>query len=841
LFELIYVHTSVPFLVQRYLYEFDNFFFTFIFFIVFVQKLQGTTDMKNLIKVIALFIILNFLTLHSVSAQQADIDKKTKELLTSVFEGNHTGKTDWVINDSELKRLAMTCALRTLQNTEQGECSSFEDKKSELLVVINDAVKEGHKLWGNRDYSGASNSWMPAAMKGHVDAEFMLGWYYISGASGSKQPVKALKWFRSAAEKNYSSAQHELGKMYTYSEGVNQDLEKGANLQMLSAKQGYARAYAELAYLHEMGYGVPKDLPESIRYLKLAADKNLTRAMIELAELYLNGQGVEQDFNEAVRYLTLAADKNNVRAMNKLAELYLNGQGVEQDSNEAMKWFEVASKKARSKSASNNAKFQIALMHLKGQGIPVNIEEAVDRMLLLADQKYVPAISKLGEFYLKGLGVQQNTETAIKWFELGVKENDPVSQYFLGSMYQNNQVDGFHMRDAVELYKLSAAQDYQKAQLALGRYYFEEEIFYKAFEMYLPASQKGIREAETAVGSIYIFDGVFVEGKGIRRFPKTGSILLTSAAEKGSPLAALYLGSLYLNGVTHKSDEDEKIEQNVELALRWYTFSALKGDGNDVASQGNDVASGNAAERLAVMYREGVIVPQNLEESIRWSNIAIQKGNADAIAFSESQAAEKKSKKEKKIVELLSENIRGKKRIIRDENLVQLATKCVEGDQNSCELLTDKKPVAIVALREELKKTIDCRVQNLIGEAFGDYYSAYENEDWSSEKDTKYNITINHKWTVTYPAQYPIGSNVNTQLGDAGKEDMVGTFEKTAIVPYTKSGSKFIPDFSQHWSSIQLIEMPKIMEVMYAAGIVNDGDFLLQKSECTIENIVEKK
>ena len=136
---------------------------------------------------------------------------------------------------------------------------------------------------------------------------------------------------------------------------------------------------------------------------------------------------------------------------------------------------------------------------------------------------------------------------------------------------------------------------------------------------------------------------------------------------------------------------------------------------------------------------------------------------------------------------------------------------------------------------------ISCHV-DILGSFFVDYYKQYENEDWSGEEDTKYNITINHKWTLTYPAKFPYqGDIITTKLGDEGKDDIAGTSEITAIVPYTKTGSKFIPDFSQHWSQLQIREMPEIIEVMNASINNNDGDFLLWKSECTIENIVEKK
>ena len=137
---------------------------------------------------------------------------------------------------------------------------------------------------------------------------------------------------------------------------------------------------------------------------------------------------------------------------------------------------------------------------------------------------------------------------------------------------------------------------------------------------------------------------------------------------------------------------------------------------------------------------------------------------------------------------------------------------------------------------------ISCNFDGM-GGGFVDYYKEYENQDWSGEKDTKYNITINHKVTLTYPAKYkyPDGTEVDTNLVRQGKEDIVGTFEKTAIVPYTKSGSKFIPDFSQHWSVIQTDDAPELVKVIFAADMNSDLDFLGKKSECVIEKIVEKK
>jgi hypothetical protein len=136
---------------------------------------------------------------------------------------------------------------------------------------------------------------------------------------------------------------------------------------------------------------------------------------------------------------------------------------------------------------------------------------------------------------------------------------------------------------------------------------------------------------------------------------------------------------------------------------------------------------------------------------------------------------------------------------------------------------------------------IACSLGGMSG-VFVDYYEEYENQDWSGEKDTKYNITINHKVTMTYPAIFngPYGE-VITMVGRENKEDITGTFEKTAIVPYTKSGSKFIPEFSQHWSIIELKEAPDITKVIIAAELNSETELLVQNSECTIETIAEKK
>ena len=92
-----------------------------------------------------------------------------------------------------------------------------------LLVAFPATAQDFHKGMAAAelgDYATALNEWRPLAAKGHVSAQYNLGFIYEEGRGVPLDPIEATKWYRKAAGQGYAKAQRALGLKYEYGKGV---------------------------------------------------------------------------------------------------------------------------------------------------------------------------------------------------------------------------------------------------------------------------------------------------------------------------------------------------------------------------------------------------------------------------------------------------------------------------------------------------------------------------------------------------------------------------------------------------------------------------------------------
>lgn len=104
-----------------------------------------------------------------------------------------------------------------------------------------------------------------AAERGSRGAQLHLGAMYATGDwTAGKDPVKAVSWYRLAAEGGHDDAQYNLGFMCVLGEGTVADVDEGLLWLHRSANGGNKSAMHLLADLHRHGYyGVPLDVAEA--------------------------------------------------------------------------------------------------------------------------------------------------------------------------------------------------------------------------------------------------------------------------------------------------------------------------------------------------------------------------------------------------------------------------------------------------------------------------------------------------------------------------------------------------------------------------------------------------
>ena len=177
----------------------------------------------------------------------------------------------------------------------------------EMRVYLRDAAHSGHAdamYWMTRrchiDDAEADELLLRAGALGSRGAQRTLGAMYATGDWSRKEqrndrtvpkdPARGLHWYKLAAQRGHVDAQYNLGFMYLLGEGTEPDVKEGLHWLHLSAMHGDWSARRLLADLYRHGYyGVPMSIEEAKRWehLQSVADLKLKkkRTRIDLDEL----------------------------------------------------------------------------------------------------------------------------------------------------------------------------------------------------------------------------------------------------------------------------------------------------------------------------------------------------------------------------------------------------------------------------------------------------------------------------------------------------------------------------------------------------------------------------
>ena len=90
---------------------------------------------------------------------------------------------------------------------------------------------------------------------------------------------------------------------------------------------------------------------------------------------------------------------------------------------------------------------------------------------LLAEAGHAKAQSNLGLLFLRGRGVQQNTDTALRWFESAAQQGVVSAQFNLGYLYSTLKGKHRNLSRAIHWYSEAAEQGHPTARFRLARHY----------------------------------------------------------------------------------------------------------------------------------------------------------------------------------------------------------------------------------------------------------------------------------------------------------------------------------------------------------------------------------
>lgn len=177
-----------------------------------------------------------------------------------------------------------------------------------------------------------------------------------------------------------------------------------------------------------------------------------------------------KNYVDALKYYHKAVEQGSVAAEYDLGLIYLYGQGVPIDYIEAEKWFHKAADHGLP-----SAQYFLGLMYHEGQGITKNYTESFKWLKKAADLEYTKAETALGYMYYDG-DIIQDRILARKWFERAATKNDPDAQFGLGNIYKDGAGVQKNNAEALKWYRKSAAQGNTQAKEVLNELEQPEQI-----------------------------------------------------------------------------------------------------------------------------------------------------------------------------------------------------------------------------------------------------------------------------------------------------------------------------------------------------------------------------
>ncbi|MDO4921346.1 MAG: dynamin family protein [Phascolarctobacterium sp.] len=276
---------------------------------------------------------------------------------------------------------------------------------------------------------------------------------------------------------------------------------------------------------------------------------------------------------------------------------------------------------------NEQALFLLGVLYDGGIGVLQNTDKALDFYQKAALKKHEGALINMYRFYKDGgnadkaeywlkvlaeqgnpraqneygsvLETREKTEEACSWYAKAAEQGLAAAQYNLGRCYYDAVGTERDMAAALQWFGKSAEQRFAAAQYAMGRYYASNAE--EKFAWYQKAAEQGYAEAQNWVGR-YLekgWGGVIVNKSEAVEWYR-------KAAEQGLAIAQMNLADCLFNGMGVAVNKGE--------AYKWYRKAAEQGDANAQYMVGSYLEEGGG----------GITVDE--EEAVEWYRKAAEQG-----------------------------------------------------------------------------------------------------------------------------------------------------------------------------------------------------------------------
>lgn len=378
-----------------------------------------------------------------------------------------------------------------------------------------------------------------------------------------------------------------------------QRLEKLEN----AAQAGSKSAILELGNNYFYGrLGLEKDTAMAAQWWRRGADKNHRQCMYNLANLFIRGDGVEKSEDEALKYYMKAADFGLAQA-NINAALLLDRR---EDYEKAIRYFQEASLIKDYRAISRLAEY-----YERGLGGPKRVLDAINLYRESAQKGNAEAQLKMAEFANnREYPSIYDPKEALKWLMLSADNGNPVSEARVAYCYQNGIGVRKDNEIAVNWFLRAANKNYPPAQVALGNCYSVGSGVPSDLEIAYSWYEKAARLGNPS--GLYNAGVCHLRGIGTKINVERGLDYYQRSAEQG------YAQALYVLGYMYEVGED--VKQDISKAIINYQKAAVQNHSG-------------ALYELGRIYLDGKFMKVNRDQAELMLKKSAEMGNREAFVL----------------------------------------------------------------------------------------------------------------------------------------------------------------------------------------------------------------
>lgn len=454
----------------------------------------------------------------------------------------------------------------------------------------------------------ANQAFKRAAEKGSVPAQLLLAKIELFQ---NNNPEQALIWFKKSAKSNDLSAQMYCAGAYLYGFGTAKNSETAREYYIAAAKNNHPIAQQTLAADFLKGKQ-PSTRKTGLVWLNKALDVRDPEAELMMADLCLKGEMVPKNIEQATALIEEAVNQEYVPAFYQQGRMQF-AQGKLQEAKDSYQ------KAAKLKYVP--AQIALAEWYLDPKNPNYSIRKGFSWMQQAAQAGSSSAQLALADMYKKGIGVSANATMAAEWEQKAQqKENPEQAQQQMAEWLTHGKAKRLWDTD----YQLPGIYSVWQDQNALQENIYNQapklntiarkDIYHEHFKMIapndIPINQyydalMQMQNSHAASGRKLSFPHYAI--------PSTAAADSNQELSKHSPnlLEAQREGYDYLMKMIAKGD------RNYSAIFNRLMKQAILGDST-------------AQFDVALMYQQGVGVPQSIEEAIKYYQLAAAQNDLPA-------------------------------------------------------------------------------------------------------------------------------------------------------------------------------------------------------------------